>query len=54
MRWDRKRRIYILGSRGQSKNVLNDLRRRKRNWLRTAAKDMAKCVERDWKDYKEG
>ena len=43
-----------LGRRGQSKNVLKDLRRRKVNWLRIAAKEMAKCVERDWKDYKQG
>ncbi len=43
-----------LGSHAQFKNVLKDLRRRKANWLRTAAKDMAKCVERDWKDYKRG
>ncbi len=43
-----------LGSRGQSKKVLRDLHKRKASWLRAAAKDMAKCVERDWKDYKEG
>ena len=40
-----------LGRERQTKNILKDLRRRKANWLRSAAKDMAKAMERDWKDY---
>jgi hypothetical protein len=40
-----------LGSESQTKNILKDLRRRKANWLRAAAKDMAKAMEREWKDY---
>jgi hypothetical protein len=30
-------------------NILRDLRRRKSNWLRSAARDMAKAMEGDWK-----
>jgi hypothetical protein len=41
-----------LGSRRQVANILRDLRRRKSNWLRSAAKDMAKAMEGDWKKYK--
>jgi hypothetical protein len=40
-----------LGRERQTKNILKDLRRRKANWLRSAAKDMAKAMERDWKEY---
>ena len=40
-----------LGSESQTKNILKDLRRRKANWLRSAAKDMAKAMEREWKEY---
>ncbi len=42
-----------LGTTGQIRNVLNDLQRRKSAWLRIAAKQMAKAVEADWKDYKQ-
>jgi hypothetical protein len=40
-----------LGRERQTKNILKDLRRRKANWLRSAAKDMAKTMEREWKQY---
>jgi hypothetical protein len=40
-----------LGRERRKKNVLKDLRCRKENWLRSAAKDMAKTMERDWKQY---
>jgi uncharacterized protein DUF2252 len=40
-----------LGSRREVKNVLRDLRSRKRDWLRTAAKEMARAVEREWKEF---
>ena len=42
-----------LGTTGQIRKVLNDLERRKSTWLRTAAKQMAKTLEADWKDYKQ-
>ena len=42
-----------LGTTDQIRNVLNDLQRRKSAWLRIAAKQMAKAVEADWKDYKQ-
>jgi hypothetical protein len=41
-----------LGSKRRVKSILQDLRRRKSNWLHSAAKDMAKTIERDWKTYK--
>ncbi len=41
-----------LGSRGQVKAVLRHLQRQKSNWLRSAAKKMAKAIESDWKDYR--
>jgi hypothetical protein len=40
-----------LGSK-RAKSILSDMRRRKPNWLRAAAKDMAKTMMREWKDYK--
>lgn len=42
-----------LGSRHAVANILKDMRRRKANWLRSAARDMAKVTERDWKKYLE-
>jgi hypothetical protein len=42
-----------LGTTGQSRKILNDLQRRRSSWLQTAAKGMAKAIERDWKDYKQ-
>jgi hypothetical protein len=42
-----------LGSKRQVANILRDLRRRKSNWLRSAARDMAKAMEGDWKRYKD-
>ena len=41
-----------LGSRRQVARIQEDLRARKSNWLRTAAKEMAQMVEKDWKDYR--
>jgi len=41
-----------LGTKRRVKNILKDLRGRKSNWLHSAAKDMAKTIERDWKSYK--
>ena len=41
-----------LGSRRQVTRIQEDLRARKSNWLRTAAKEMARVVEKDWKDYR--
>lgn len=40
-----------LGSRRVARRILSDLRRRKADWLRTAAKAMAKAVEHDWRQY---
>jgi hypothetical protein len=42
-----------LGSKRQVANILRDLRRRESNWLRAAARDMAKAMEGDWKRYKD-
>jgi hypothetical protein len=41
-----------LGSKRQIKNILKDLHRRKSGWLRTAGKQMAKAIEKDWKKYR--
>jgi hypothetical protein len=41
-----------LGSKRQVAGILKDLGRRKSNWLRSAARDMAKAMEGDWKRYK--
>jgi uncharacterized protein (DUF2252 family) len=41
-----------LGSSRQAKRILKDLHGRKSNWLRSAAKDMAKTMEREWKEYR--
>jgi hypothetical protein len=40
-----------LGSKRVVSKILQDLRRRKADWLRSAAKEMAKATERDWKKY---
>ena len=40
-----------LGSRRVVNRILQDLRRRKAGWLRSAAKEMAKVTQRDWKKY---
>jgi hypothetical protein len=42
-----------LGTKRSVGNILKDLRKKKPNWLRSAAKDMAKVIEREWKQYKE-
>jgi hypothetical protein len=42
-----------LGSKRQVANILTDLRRRKSNWLRFAARYMAKAMEGDWKKYRD-
>jgi hypothetical protein len=41
-----------LGSPREVKRVLADLRRRKANWLRTAAKAMADATRHDWKAFR--
>ena len=38
-----------LGTKGQTTKILNDLQKRKSNWLRDAAARMARVVEKDWK-----
>jgi hypothetical protein len=40
-----------LGSKKQVKRVLRDLSRKKSNWLRRAAKEVAKAIEKDWREY---
>ena len=40
-----------LGSRRVVNRILQDLRRRKAGWLRSAAKEMARVTERDWQKY---
>jgi hypothetical protein len=41
-----------LGDKRQRKKILRDLQKRKSAWLRSAAKEMAKAVERDWEKYR--
>lgn len=41
-----------LGTKGQATRILNDLKKRKSNWLRDAAARMAHAVEKDWKHYR--
>jgi hypothetical protein len=38
-----------LGTKRQTTKILNDLQKRKSNWLRDAAARMARVVEKDWK-----
>jgi hypothetical protein len=41
-----------LGTKGQATKILNDLQKRKSNWLRNAAVRMARTLERDWNRYR--
>jgi hypothetical protein len=41
-----------LGTRGQSTRILNDLKKRQKDWLQKAAVRMAKTLEEDWKRYR--
>jgi hypothetical protein len=41
-----------VGSKQSVKKILRDMDGRKSNWLRDAAKPMARMVERDWKEYR--
>jgi sugar phosphate isomerase/epimerase len=41
-----------LGTGGQARKIVKDLRGRKSKWLRSAAKDMAKTLEREWEEYR--
>lgn len=41
-----------LGSKRQVKGILKDLDHRKSKWLQKAGKEMAKTIERDWKEYR--
>jgi hypothetical protein len=40
-----------LGQPRRAKPILKDLRNRKSNWLRAAARRMAKITFREWKEY---
>jgi len=40
-----------LGSKGQIRQVLDDLRTRNKRWLRRAGKKMAKVMEKEWNQY---
>ena len=42
-----------LGTARQIRKVLKDVQHRKADWLRSAAKQMAKTIEREWVDYKQ-
>lgn len=41
-----------LGTRHQTKKILEDLKMRKRGWLQEAAVRMAEILEKDWKRYR--
>jgi hypothetical protein len=41
-----------LGQRERAKAILKDLRKRKSNWLHSAARTMAKIAFREWKEYR--
>jgi hypothetical protein len=41
-----------LGTKGQSKRILKDLKKRKQDWLQDAAVRMAEVLEKDWKRYR--
>lgn len=41
-----------LGTKNQTKNLIRDLKERKRGWLEDAAVRMAKLIEKDWKRYR--
>jgi hypothetical protein len=41
-----------LGTKPQAKRIMKDLGRRKANWLRSAAKDMARTMEHEWQEYR--
>jgi hypothetical protein len=42
-----------LGSKRSVKPVQYDLRKRRANWLRVAAKEMARVVSKDWKEWRD-
>jgi hypothetical protein len=42
-----------LGEPTRCKRILQDLRRRPKNWLRRAGKQMARIIEKEWKQYRE-
>jgi hypothetical protein len=41
-----------LGTKNQTQKILEDLKKRKREWLQDAAARMAKVLEKDWKRYR--
>ncbi|HWO30707.1 MAG TPA: DUF2252 family protein, partial [Candidatus Acidoferrum sp.] len=41
-----------LGERRQRRRILQDVRRRPENWLRRAGKQMARIIEKEWKQYR--
>jgi hypothetical protein len=51
--WVVKQRTSTVGSARAIVNILKDLRRRKADWLRNAAKKMAKELKREWLQYNE-
>jgi hypothetical protein len=40
-----------LGSKRSVGNILKDMHKKKPNWLRAAAKEMAKAMKQEWKKY---
>lgn len=41
-----------LGERRQRRRILQDVRRKPNNWLRQAGKQMARTIEKEWKQYR--
>ena len=41
-----------LGTKSRTQEILKDLKKRERGWLRDAAGRMAKIMEKDWKRYR--
>jgi hypothetical protein len=41
-----------LGTKQQTKRILDDIRRRKRGWLQDASANMAKILEKEWNRYR--
>jgi Uncharacterized protein conserved in bacteria (DUF2252) len=41
-----------LGDSSKTEHILQDLKQRGRDWLSSAAKNMAKALVQDWKEYR--
>jgi hypothetical protein len=59
---DEKRLLYSmgwetanihLGSKGQVKKIIKDLKKRNSSWLLKASEEMTRVIKKDWKDWKE-